>query len=727
MRNFYRSVLISASLFGLLPVAHAQLRVGATGTPSSTLDVVGSIGASYRQVTTNTYTLTTTDFYVSYNGTVAGTFTLPTGTTAKGRLYTIRNASATKPLTVQAAGSETLDGQTNFVVAPTQSVQIMATGTAGASFEVVSYSAASTGMFRRLTTAQRDAIESPVIGATHYNTTFNCLESWTGTVWRNYCGGATASYTGSTLNCSGTLAGIYQAGRAAANTNTKQFSIGVVNPGDWTASTNTVNGVSFVGTGNFGSTGTNTGTLTATGTPVAPGSFSYTLSVGGQTCTFSVNFITTTTYACSGGVLAITPSGPSLTNGTSYAGTYTLPYNTGSEATYDVTTVSADGLTLTRVPGSYATNGGNVVYNLSGTYTGDTGTQTSFNVPEGCTISTGPTFNYAGGVFRLSGGTGGAVLVNGRTAGGTYTLPYTAGNGATYGSATVTSNGLTLTRTAGTYSLNGGNVVYQISGTYSGINGAQVTFPILPEAATAVSPSFTSCKALLAAQSGIPTGVYQVDPDGTATGSAAPFNCHCDQTTNGGGWTLVAVHATNTAPYNEPAIDPVLPGSGSGKTSQIWAYDNSSFNFTQVRFTNVSRSKYAITTAYNFQTLLAMNTGTGSYSSLAYYHGAYFSVAETNLANSAGAYFNWRGKSADVAEFSDTADWGYMVFNSGTQANTNDAWDREGRYWVLNGRDNSVDPATNPGATVLTDDTLAGQHWNTTSTTSTTTTQVWLR
>ncbi|MEC9072553.1 MAG: fibrinogen-like YCDxxxxGGGW domain-containing protein, partial [Myxococcota bacterium] len=49
---------------------------------------------------------------------------------------------------------------------------------------------------------------------------------------------------------------------------------------------------------------------------------------------------------------------------------------------------------------------------------------------------------------------------------------------------------------------------------------------------------FPDCEATLAAVPGLGDGVYSIDPDGA--GGQEAFDVHCDMTTDGGGWTLVA-------------------------------------------------------------------------------------------------------------------------------------------------------------------------------------------
>lgn len=82
-----------------------------TNTPNSTLTIEGSLEANYREVTTSSYTLVGTDHYVTYNGSVNSTFTLPSigiGTSSfTGRIYKIKNVSAFN-VTLQASGGNLL-------------------------------------------------------------------------------------------------------------------------------------------------------------------------------------------------------------------------------------------------------------------------------------------------------------------------------------------------------------------------------------------------------------------------------------------------------------------------------------------------------------------------------------------------------------------------------------------------------------------------------------------
>ncbi|WP_336703362.1 hypothetical protein [Chryseobacterium indologenes] len=92
-----------------------------TSTPGSTLEINGSLSAQYRLISTN-YSMGITDYYVAYNGSSAGTVTLPAATVAypaqghiKGRVYYIKN-TGTSSLSVTANGSELIDNQMGLPV-----------------------------------------------------------------------------------------------------------------------------------------------------------------------------------------------------------------------------------------------------------------------------------------------------------------------------------------------------------------------------------------------------------------------------------------------------------------------------------------------------------------------------------------------------------------------------------------------------------------------------------
>lgn len=93
---------------------------------------------------------------------------------------------------------------------------------------------------------------------------------------------------------------------------TQTFTANVTTTGTYQIKTNTVNGVTFSGSGSFTSTGNKNFTLTATGTPISEGTYSYTLNTnpGG-------NFDRIVNHESSGGSARITWSGMSneaLTN-----------------------------------------------------------------------------------------------------------------------------------------------------------------------------------------------------------------------------------------------------------------------------------------------------------------------------------------------------------------------------------------------------------------------------
>jgi hypothetical protein len=64
---------------------------------------------------------------------------------------------------------------------------------------------------------------------------------------------------------------------------------------------------------------------------------------------------------------------------------------------------------------------------------------------------------------------------------------------------------------------------------------------------------FKNCKDILENNPGSPDGIYTIDPDGS--GTIEPFNCYCDMTTDGGGWTMVGYYRHPTTENGPDDLD----------------------------------------------------------------------------------------------------------------------------------------------------------------------------
>ncbi|WP_128331268.1 hypothetical protein [Apibacter sp. HY039] len=85
-----------------------------TDTPNSTLSINGSLQAGYKEIS-GSYNLTSTDYYITYNGTSEATVILPvvqTGNTSfTGRIYKIKNISGFSIDLVTNDSNLRIDGQ----------------------------------------------------------------------------------------------------------------------------------------------------------------------------------------------------------------------------------------------------------------------------------------------------------------------------------------------------------------------------------------------------------------------------------------------------------------------------------------------------------------------------------------------------------------------------------------------------------------------------------------
>jgi hypothetical protein len=114
-----------------------------TSTPGSKLTVSGSFAAAYTSTTANAYTAGENDFYIVWNGTAAGTITLPASTSGPdriGRLYFFKNTSAIYTLTIDADGTELIDNAQTVVLQPGETALLVKTNintASGVTYEVV--------------------------------------------------------------------------------------------------------------------------------------------------------------------------------------------------------------------------------------------------------------------------------------------------------------------------------------------------------------------------------------------------------------------------------------------------------------------------------------------------------------------------------------------------------------------------------------------------------------
>jgi len=177
---------------------------------------------------------------------------------------------------------------------------------------------------------------------------------------------------GSPAACTGfSLGGVYTAGSVATASNSVSFEVSVTTPGTYSISSNTVNGISFSGSGLFSAAGNQSVTLTATGTPAAAGSSDFSVTAGTSTCTFSVPVIAPAAFTLAGAPGSCTPATVAGTyeNGTalSTANTITIDVDVTSIGGYSLSTNTVNGMTFS-TSGNFTTTGPqNIILTGSGT------------------------------------------------------------------------------------------------------------------------------------------------------------------------------------------------------------------------------------------------------------------------------------------------------------------------------------------------------------------------
>lgn len=165
--------------------------------------------------------------------------------------------------------------------------------------------------------------------------------------------------------------GTYAQGIPTTSSNAVEVSVTVTVPGPYTISTNTVNGVSFLGSGTFAITGPQNVLLYASGTPASSGNNVFTLQYGNSQCGFTLNVLGTAI-----GTLGSTAGSctPFTLNGTYQQGilfnagnTVQFQVNVTTPGAYHISTDSVNGVKFTG-SGIFTTTGLNNV-TLTGTGT----------------------------------------------------------------------------------------------------------------------------------------------------------------------------------------------------------------------------------------------------------------------------------------------------------------------------------------------------------------------
>lgn len=157
---------------------HAQsnnLGIG-TSLPGSKLTVNGSLAAAYQLVTATAYNVSENDFYVVWNGTAAGTATLPASTMGidrKGRLYFFKNNSNTYALTIAAAGTELIDSAATIMLLPGETALLVKTNinaAAGSTYETAQITENQSGYIYAVSSATPETHAQGVFVTQNYTT-----------------------------------------------------------------------------------------------------------------------------------------------------------------------------------------------------------------------------------------------------------------------------------------------------------------------------------------------------------------------------------------------------------------------------------------------------------------------------------------------------------------------------------------------------------------------------
>jgi hypothetical protein len=284
----------------------------------------------------------------------------------------------------------------------------------------------------------------------------------------------------STLDCSsanntGSLTA-YSAASGVSSTISYTGGNGGVYNGQTVTSTG-VTGLTATLTAGAFAVGAGTLTYNITGTPNSSGTASFSINIGGKTCTL------TWTVVLPIGSVSFLNCGNATNTGTLIEGTAAsgvssnIPYSGGNGGTHNgqtVTSTGVTGLTATLNSGTFALGAGSLIYDITGTPNGNGTASFLLNIGgKSCTL----TINVelpAGTISLLDCANTtntGTLVAYSAASGVSSSIPYTGGNGGTYSSQSISSTGvtgLTADLNAGILSNGNGTLNFIISGTPSG-------------------------------------------------------------------------------------------------------------------------------------------------------------------------------------------------------------------------------------------------------------------
>jgi len=144
----------------------------------------------------------------------------------------------------------------------------------------------------RMTSAQRDAIQNPANGLIIFNLTSGCPNYYSNNQWFEWCGtGVSPSAVISALNCGSTsITGTLTSGTAATGVSASVPYTGG-NSGSYTTqsiSSTGVTGLTATLTAGILANGSGSLSFAISGTPTTSGTASFALTIGGQSCTFTI-------------------------------------------------------------------------------------------------------------------------------------------------------------------------------------------------------------------------------------------------------------------------------------------------------------------------------------------------------------------------------------------------------------------------------------------------------